>query len=622
MNKEIQLQEELHLDSIKEKLDRSLQTEEQILAQQKGELLKERRKMWEESAHGVVDFDDIIDMAIYDEQVRNEHGHYIRRDETVRQLQYLRQTPYFGRIDFVEAGEEQGESIYIGRYGFCDKKTYEYDIYDWRTPIASMFYDCGVGEARYLCPAGEIQGKLTVKRQYRIADGKLIYCYDTDTAVQDEILEDVLSENTDKVLRVIIDTITRDQNRAIRREQSVDILVIGPAGSGKTSVGMHRLAYLLYHNREHLNWERIVILSRNEIFSSYVSGILPELGEENVQDALFDRLINVGIPKEYQKNWYYEQMEYLLRYHGETLRRSGIEWKYSKDFLHYVEQHCEKNRGKATDFLEALELYLELLHDYCAEAGRDIYQYTKHCLNQMKLMYEDILLISYIRILTGGIRPMDNISHVVIDEAQDYNFLQLKMIKKLYPKSRFTILADPHQVVYPETSTMDEKDFVAVFGGRLSVMKLGKSYRSTAPINRYALGVIGIDDPELYVDRPGKEPECIHSQCPQDAIIHLLRQIPKERSVGILTCDRDGAIGLRNLVGQPFDKEERMIQYIFRPDRILEEKLVVMPVLLAKGLEFDVVIIWDDKKEGFWMENKNLKYLMCTRALHELYIIR
>ncbi len=621
MNKEIQYQEEMHLEDILKKLESALDTEEKILEGQKGELLKERRKMWEESAHGVGDFDDIIDMAIYDALVRDEHGHYVRRDEKVRQIKYLLQTPYFGRIDFLEDGERQGETIYIGRYGFCDKKTYEYDIYDWRTPIASMFYDCGIGPAKYRCPAGEIEGALTVKRQYRIVDGKLIYCYDTDTAVQDDILEDVLSENTDKVLKVIIDTITRDQNRAIRQNQSTDILVMGPAGSGKTSVGMHRLAYLLYHNRETLDREKIVIMSRNEIFSSYVSGILPELGEENVQDTLFDRLIHFGIPREYQKNWYYEQMEYLLQYHGDTLRRRGISLKYSGEFLDYVEEQCRQDLGKRTDFTLALEKYMELLHDFTGEKNKDIYEYTKHCINQKKLMYEDILLISYVRILTGSVRPMDNISHVVIDEAQDYNTLQLKMIKKLYPKSKFTILADANQAVYPETSTIDEKDFCDVFGGHLNRMQLQKSYRSTAPINRYALNIIGVDNPELYIDRDGKEPENIITKNPEETLAELLKQIPKSSSVGILTCDRQAAIGLRNRIGQPLAEEERTIQYIFRPDRMLEDKIVVMPVLLAKGLEFDVVIIWDDKNEWFWEENRNLKYLMCTRALHELYVL-
>lgn len=622
MNRETEQQERIHLEEIKAKLRTELESEQQLLEQQKGELLKERKKMWEESAHGVADFDDIIDMAIYDELVRSENDHYVRRDKNVRQLKYLLGKPYFGRVDFLEEGESKAEQIYIGRYGFCNKKTYEYDIYDWRTPIASMFYESGVGPAQYECPAGVIEGEVTCKRQYRIVDGELKYCYDTNNAVQDDILEDVLSENTDKVLRVIVDTITRDQNKAIRQQHSTDLLVTGPAGSGKTSVGMHRLAYLLYHNREYLNWEKIVVMSRNEIFSSYVSGILPELGEENVQDVLFDRLITMGIPKEFKKKWYYEQMEYLLEHQGDSIRRQAITLKYSKEFISFLEDGLQSERGKKLDFMQAMEIYMEFLHGFTGEQNREIYRYTKHCMDHKKLMYEDILVMGYIRLLTGAIRPMDNISHVVIDEAQDYNVLQLKIIKKMYPKSRFTILADPNQAVYPETSTRDSEDFQMVFGGHLKEMQLQKSYRSTAPINRYALSILGIENPERYIDRPGKEPEIISSSRQEKALEELLRQIPKGTSVGILTCDKDSAIRLRNQVGQPFKQEERQIQYILRPDRTLEEKIVVMPILLAKGLEFDVVIVWDDKEETFWVENKNLKYLMCTRALHELYFLK
>ncbi len=621
MNQKLRYEEEKHLEDVKDKLRKALEAEESILSNQKEELLKQRRIMWEESAHGVGDFDDIIDMAIYDEQVRSENDHYVRRDEAVRQMKYLLQTPYFGRIDFVEEGETDLEQIYIGRYGFCDKKSYEYEIYDWRSPIASMFYDSSIGKASYRCPAGKIEGELTVKRQYRIVDGKLEYCYDTDSAVRDEILEDVLAGNTDKVLRVIVDTITRDQNEAIRKEHSSDILVTGPAGSGKTSVGMHRLAYLLYHNRDFLDKEKIVVLSRNEIFSSYVSGILPELGEENVQDVLFDRLIQYGIPRDFRKNKYYEQMEYLLQFHGDTIRRKSIKGKYSKEFISFIEEKVQPLRGRRLSFLPAMEKYLEWLHEFLLGAGKESYEYTKHALEQKQLMYEDFLLISYIRILSGDIRPQDHISHVVIDEAQDYNFLQLKLIKKLYPRSRFTILADPHQAVYPETSTIDNDDFRQVFGNRLTEMQLKKSYRSTAPINRYALSILGIDDKERYVDRPGKEPETVVTGNPREELLSILEKTGENRSIGILTCDKASAIELRNHLGQPFGDEERKVQYIFHPDRMLEEKVVVMPVLLAKGLEFDVVIIWDDKAEAFWTENKNLKYLMCTRALHELYQI-
>jgi DNA helicase-2/ATP-dependent DNA helicase PcrA len=578
--------------------------------------------MWEECAHGVNDFDDIVSMNAYDETLREKYGHFMRKEEAVRQLFYLKDTPYFGRIDFLEQGEHLAEEIYIGRYGFRNKKTREYEVYDWRTPIASMFYDNGIGEASYQCPVGEISGKLTCKRQYKIENGELKYCYDTNVAVQDEVLEEVLAENTDKVLRVIIDTITREQNQAIRQPHALNMIVTGPAGSGKTSVGMHRLAYLLYHNREYLHAEKIVVLSRNQIFSSYVSEILPELGEENVQEILFDSLVNRGISREYKKYDYYEQVEYLLK-HEEGLRRKIIELKYSEDFLRYLNDYKGLFRESKADFESTLKFYLYLLNGFTEYACPEVINYTKNQLRRGKLYYEDMLLIAYLRILLGGITPMQEISHVVVDEAQDYNFLQLKIIRMLFPKAHFTILADQNQTIHPLTSTTDMKKMAKIFSTQYGIKEitLSKSYRSTAPINEFAFDLIGIHNPDLYVDREGKVPEVRTVKNCKKEVMKLLKEIPEDKSVAILTADLDSARYAQQKLGMYVEKTERPIQHILKANQYLEEKIVVMPIMLAKGLEFDVVIVWDDRDEDYWKYNKNLKYLMCTRALHELYFV-
>lgn len=623
MEKEILQQEYVHLEEIKVKIDNELELERQDLKQQEDGLIKKRREMWEECAHGVNDFDDIVDMNAYDETVRENYGHFVRKEQTVRQLEYLKEVPYFGRIDFVENGEYFTEEIYIGRYGFRNKKTREYEIYDWRTPIASMFYDSGIGEVSYRCPAGIIEGKLTCKRQYKIENGELKYCYDTTVAVQDDVLEEVLAENTDKVLRVIIDTITREQNQAIRQPHELNMLVTGPAGSGKTSVGMHRLAYLLYHNRENLSAEKIVVLSRNQIFSSYVSEILPELGEENVNDVMFDTLVNRGISKEYKKCDYYEQVEYLLKHKEGNLRSKAIELKYSSEFIAYLNEKRTEFRERHTDFDTVLEFYLYLLKQYTKDTTPEIANYTKNQVRQGKINYEDMLVVSYLRMLLGAIKPMEDISHVVVDEAQDYNLLQLQIIRTLYPKAHFTILADANQAIHPLTSTTDMKKMAEVFCTQYGIkeISLSKSYRSTAPINKFAFDIIGIHNPDLYVERDGKAPEVRVCKNQKKEIMKLLQEIPKDKSVAILTVDLDSARYVQQKMGAMVAKTERPIQYLLKPYDYLEEKIVAMPIMLAKGLEFDVVIVWDDRDEAYWEENKNLKYLMCTRALHELYFV-
>ena len=623
MEKEILQQEYAHLDEIKEKIEKELELELVDLKQQEEGLIKKRREMWEECAHGVNDFDDIVDMNAYDETVRENYGHFVRKEQMVRQLEYLKNNPYFGRIDFLENGERFTEEIYIGRYGFRNKKTREYDIYDWRTPIASMFYDSGIGEVSYRCPAGVIEGKLTCKRQYKIENGELKYCYDTTVAVQDNVLEEVLAENTDKVLRVIIDTITREQNQAIRQPHELNMLVTGPAGSGKTSVGMHRLAYLLYHNRENLSAEKIVVLSRNEIFSSYVSEILPELGEENVNDVMFDSLVNRGISKEYKKRDYYEQVEYLLKHKDGNLRSKAIELKYSFAFIQYVSERKSEFRGKHTDFDTVLEFYLYLLKQYTKDSMPEIANYTRNQVRHGKIKYEDMLVVSYLRILLGAIKPMEDISHVVVDEAQDYNLLQLQIIRTLYPKAHFTILADANQAIHPLTSTTDMQKMAEVFRTQYGIKEitLSKSYRSTAPINEFAFDIIGIHNPDLYVERDGKVPEMRLCKNQKREVMKLLQEIPTDKSVAILTADLDSARYVQQKMGDTVAKTERPIQYLLKSNDYLEEKIVAMPIMLAKGLEFDVVIVWDDRDEEYWKENKNLKYLMCTRALHELYFV-
>lgn len=619
MEQKIFEQEQKHLEEVKIKIEVSLEKETSALETQREELLEQRRIMWQESAHGVEDFDDIVNLASYDNRVREEFGHYVRIDKTVRQLTYLMQTPYFGRIDFGEKGEREAEPIYIGRYGFFDKKTYNCEIYDWRTPIASMFYDCSLGEAAYRCPEGEIRGELVCKRQYLIENGVLKYYYDTNMAVQDELLGRVLAENTDKVLRVIVDTITKEQNKAIRYSQLTDLLVTGPAGSGKTSVGMHRLSFLLYHNRENLTSEKIVVLSRNEIFSSYISAVLPELGEENINTVNFDSLINKGIPGNFKKAGYYEQVDYLIKNKEETGRKQAVSLKYSVGFLDYINKNIRLYKGKKRDFQAALEIYLQLLERYTRGGNRDIYEVTRADIGREILQYEDMLLASYVRILIGGIRPLDQISHVVLDEAQDYCRVQLLIIKRMYSKSKFTIMADVNQAIGYEISTVHTEDFSDIFGEKLQKTELSKSYRSTAPINRFAFGILGINNPNLYINREGKEPANIVTEEMQSTIWELLEQISPDRSVAILTCDGESARKVQQKIGK--QSAGRPIQYILKPDKTLEEKIVVMPIMLAKGLEFDVVIVWDDRTEEYWEKNKNLKYLMSTRALHELYFV-
>ena len=327
--------------------------------------------------------------------------------------------------------------------------------------------------------------------------------------------------------------------------------------------------------------------------------------------------------KKYKKRDYYEQVEYLLKHKEGNLRSRAIELKYSSAFIQYLNEQRTEFRERHTDFDTVLVFYLYLLKKYTHDTTPEIAHYTKNQVRQGKINYEDMLVVSYLRILLGAIKPMEDISHVVVDEAQDYNLLQLQIIRTLYPKAHFTILSDSNQAIHPLTSTTDIQKMAEVFSTQYGIKEitLSKSYRSTAPINEFAFDIIGIHNPVLYVDRDGKMPEVRVCKNRKQEIMQLLREIPEDKSVAILTADLDSACYVYQKMGHMVAKTERSIQYLLKPNEYLEEKIVVMPIMLAKGLEFDVVIVWDDRDEAYWEENKNLKYLMCTRALHELYFI-
>lgn len=205
-------------------------------------------------------------------------------------LRKLLETPYFGRIDFLEdeeVGKTLPEKIYVGLASLKDAASGEFLVYDWRAPVAGMFYDFGRGRAWYDCPAGKIEGTIELKRQYRIKDGRLEFMFDADLKIDDEFLQEILGKSVDDKMHTIVNSIQREQNCIIRDAAHRALFVEGPAGSGKTSVALHRIAFLLYRERANINEKNVLILSPNHVFSDYISNVLPEMGEKNVLQLTF-----------------------------------------------------------------------------------------------------------------------------------------------------------------------------------------------------------------------------------------------------------------------------------------------------------------------------------------------
>ncbi len=211
-------------------------------------------------------------------------------------LERLIRSPYFARIDFRFEDEEEAEEIYIGRTSLMEGGGGAIYVYDWRSPIASVFYRFMTGEAYYDAPGGRIDGEVTGKRQYEIRDGKLIYFFDTDRNISDEILRQMLSKNASPVMKSIVETIQREQDLVIRSMEHDLLMIQGVAGSGKTSIALHRAAYLLYQGLQNrLRADNILIVSPNAAFEQYISQVLPELGEEQVVSVVFEDLLREAL---------------------------------------------------------------------------------------------------------------------------------------------------------------------------------------------------------------------------------------------------------------------------------------------------------------------------------------
>lgn len=275
------------------------------------------------------------------EQLSTEVDRFVVRrqfaDSMAQRSRRMLMNPFFARVDFIEKGEEKVEKIVIGLYSLKDEKG-ELLVHDWRAPVCSLYYDATPGEARYDSPSGEIWGQLTLKRQYRMEDGRLKYYVDTQLNIDDAMLLDILSGATSRHMRQIVATIQTEQNAAIRREDAKVLCVVGGAGSGKTSVAMHRAAYLMYRRRDVLDASKITILSPSTAFSEYVSGVLPELGEENIRARTLREVVEEVLGKKVEKP--YHQLEALLDGASE-LRRQSVRYKGGAEFLSQLKRFAD-----------------------------------------------------------------------------------------------------------------------------------------------------------------------------------------------------------------------------------------------------------------------------------------
>lgn len=326
-------------------IDQKTSKLEEELGGLKQDIVEFRRDFWEDVTVNLDEPDDVIETQasikqqaeVLSERERS-HG---QSSKQLKILSRLKNTPYFGRIDFHEDGEQEVGSVYLGISSLMDEHEENFLIYDWRAPISSLYYDYYPGPAKYDTPEGTITGNMELKRQFIIKNGEIKGMFDTGVTIGDELLQKVLSNQSDTQMKSIVATIQKEQNQIIRNETSKFLLVQGVAGSGKTSAALQRVAYLLYRFRKTLNAENVMLFSPNTLFNSYVATVLPELGEENMVQTTFKQYLDTRLGTRFKIESPFTQMEELLTTEGNETKLEGIRYKSSRHFKEQLDQYIE-----------------------------------------------------------------------------------------------------------------------------------------------------------------------------------------------------------------------------------------------------------------------------------------
>jgi len=338
-------------------IDRQLDIAESELDQEKSEILELRRSMKEDETFNMADASEKLEMISDLHQKSRQFAEHERKQAAALRnvfiFERLKQSPYFGRIDFREGDDQTTEPIYIGLATLTEDRIHY--IYDWRAPISSLFYDHTPGPAQYETPDGTIEGAIELKRQLVIERGQLLNMFDTELTIGDTLLQQALSRHGDVQMQNIVATIQKEQNRVIRNDRSKLVVVQGPAGSGKTSAALQRVAYLLYKHRNTMTADNIVLFSPNRVFNRYVSSVLPQLGEANMRQLTFQEFANERLNKSMHTESLLEQAEFMLS--GETAsdeyetRKASIDFKTSLTFFEAIKRYVAHLSEEGMRFL-------------------------------------------------------------------------------------------------------------------------------------------------------------------------------------------------------------------------------------------------------------------------------
>jgi len=655
-----------YLGTIQEKLKLAINRVHERVQQVSGEL-KASKQYIHENQSGMDEADHVAADQSINRIASTGENEVARRNKLLK----LVSSPYFARIDFAQ-GNGAPIAIYIGLSTFFDETERANLVYDWRAPISSMFYDFELGDAWYTTPAGQVNGSISLKRQYRVRDGVMEFMIENTLNIQDDVLQRELSKISDDRMKNIVATIQREQNAVIRNEESKVLIIQGVAGSGKTSIALHRIAFLLYRFRETLKSKDILIISPNKVFSDYISSVLPELGEEHIPEMGMEELAAEILENKFQFQTFFQQVSRLLQKSNDDYV-TRIQFKSTFEFLSKLNQYMvyvENNFFEARELrvgstvvpspfihekfrayhrvplLKRIPMVVKDIQDYVRDQTRRkisghekaiIWQLVPQMIKKNNLLdlyrgfyqwvkqpamfnmppsgvleHSDVFPLIYCKIRLEGAAPYDHVRHLLIDEMQDYTPVQYAVVSRLFTCKK-TILGDVTQLVNPFGSSSAET--IEQIFPQGDVIRLLRSYRSTIEISSFAGKII--PNPELIpLERHGRAPSIIEFKTKEEELTWIKSQMPEDissKSIGIILKTQQQAEEVWRFLGLPKAS-------LLTPESTAFRKgVVVASAHLSKGLEFDRIIIPFVTDSNYHSEvDRRMLYIACTRAMHEL----
>lgn len=655
MNK---LHEKSYLDYVVNSIQNRLSVLNSSISKQERFILDLKKDIWNNA--GETDSIEIMQKK----QESESAIEFIEKDILRRDvLKRLLSNPYFAKINYTH--QEVNQYNYIGLSAFLSEDL-KLLICDWRSPIASLFYDFELGKASYETPKGRREVMLISKNQFKISNSLIEYMVDTSMQVSDDILIEELSKNKSTKMRNIVNTIQREQNHIIRNEKDDILIIQGVAGSGKTSIALHRISFLLYRNRDSIKSNGVLIFSPSKVFSDYISKVLPELGEENIIEISFNEYIksellkmdfdinsvDFNTPKNYN----------IISMVDINLIKSFVEYKEkaifnAKDFNSgtycidakfisdlYYRKYKDIGFLSRIDYIYDIMAYKhegDLNVDLNANDKKDLMSFVKSMYTTTNVadIYCDFKLWLKTNYDYSSIKPFDSIDiykmiflnnlisksdefadikHLIIDEMQDYSLIHYEIIKGLFD-CPMTILGDIYQNMNNNCGIRAIETFNDIFNDDFKVIELTKSYRSTLEIMELAKHVLNnkIDIIERHGNKPTinvqKTPVAMFEKMCVDIRVSLNRD---QANCAILCKSSEQVNAIYDYLNGKLE-----ICKITENSNRFEDGLIVTTVDCAKGLEYDSVFIpyvdLDNYKNQI---DRNILYVACTRALHDLHI--